>query len=174
MREYRVLGQVSSLHLHPDRGGESLRSVAAIEVVAGMGIKGNDRYFGRTSRSTGQPTIRQVSLMEREQISEHAKTLGLTEIAPGAVRANIETTGVSLVALVGKHVQIGEAVLLLCEARQPCAKMDAVCNGLRALMEQNRQGVLARIIRSGRIAAGDLIFRGQLDPDHDKLAPSKA
>jgi MOSC domain-containing protein YiiM len=35
--------------------------------------------------------------------------------------------------------------------------MDAVCAGLRALMENQRQGVLAEVIRSGRICVNDPI-----------------
>ena len=71
------------------------------------------------------------------------------------MRANIETTGVSLISLLGQHIQIGEAILHLYEARKPCEKMNAICAGLRSLMEPNKQGVLAQVIRSGRIRVGD-------------------
>ncbi len=95
--------------------------------------------------------------MAREEIARHAQALGLAEIAPGAVRANIETEGVELVSLLGKRLRVGGAILLLYEARTPCAKMDAICHGLRSLMEGNRQGVLAQVIESGPIAQGDPI-----------------
>lgn len=96
--------------------------------------------------------------MEREQISEHAASLGLERLEPGAVRANIETTGVNLISLLNQEIQIGEAILLFYEARLPCSKMDALCVDLRALMEENRQGVLAQVIHSGRIQIGDAIL----------------
>src|SRR5262245_61709370 len=134
------MGRIASLHLHPERAGEPLRAVEQIEVVEQKGIHGNPRKFGVISRSTGQPSKRQVTLIEREQISEHAATLGLQTIPPGAVRSNIETLGVNLIALIGKEVRVGEATLLFYEARTPCEKMDAICEGLRALMEDNRQG----------------------------------
>ena len=51
-------------------------SVDEFEAVEQKGIRGNPRKFGIISRDTGQPGKRQVSLMEREQISEHAATLG--------------------------------------------------------------------------------------------------
>src|SRR5258705_13436976 len=95
--------------------------------------------------------------MEREQIAEHAAALGLEFIPPGAVRSNIETTGIDLVSLIGKEIEIGEAILLLYGPRDPCAKMDAICEGLRELMLNNRQGVLAQVIRSGKIQSGDRI-----------------
>jgi len=153
----KLVGRVVSLHLHPARPGTPLKPVDFIDVVAEKGIEGEPRYFGRISQSTGQPSRRQVSLIEREQIAGHAATLGLETIPPGAVRANIETRGINLIALAGQQVEIGDAVLFLYEPRTPCQKMDAVCNGLRALMENNHQGVLAWIAKSGRIRVNDSI-----------------
>ena len=152
-----ILGRVASLHLHPQEPDGPLRSVESFEAVAGRGIAGDERYFGKMSRSTGGPSRRQVSLMEREQIAEHAATLGLETIAPGAVRANIETLGVKLVELVGQQWEIGEAIVHFYEARKPCHKMDAICAGLRGLMENSRQGVMAEVVKSGRIRVGDAI-----------------
>ena len=151
-------GRVASLHLHPADPGTPLQAVAAVELIAGQGIQGDTRYFGRLSRDTGQPTRRQVTLIEREQIAEHATALGLAAIAPGAVRSNIETTGINLIALLGREVEIGDAVLLLYAPRDPCAKMDAICQGLRARMMDSRQGVLAQVVRSGKIRVGDAIL----------------
>ena len=152
------LGHVASLHLHPAEPGASLLAVAAAELTEGKGISGAARYFGRLSSQTGQPTRRQVSLIEREQIAEHATALGLPAIPPGAVRSNIETVGINLIALLGCEVEIGGAVLRLYAPRDPCAKMDAICDGLRALMLNNRQGVLAEVVRSGTIHVGDAIL----------------
>jgi MOSC domain-containing protein YiiM len=152
------LGHVASLHLHPAEPGSPLQAVEAVEVVEGKGISGDARYFGRLSRDTGQPTRRQVSLIEREQIAEHAAGLGLPGIAPGAVRSNIETSGINLIALLGREIQIGEAVLHLYAPRDPCAKMDAICQGLRARMMDQRQGVLAEVVRSGKVRVGDAIL----------------
>jgi MOSC domain-containing protein YiiM len=150
-------GRVASLHLHPDQAGEPMRAAESFAVVAEKGIEGNGRYFARISRSTGQPGKRQLSLMEREQIAGHAAALGLPAIPAGAVRANIETTGIDLIALIGCEVQIGDAILCFYEARTPCEKMDRICQGLRTLMENRKQGVLAQVIRGGTIRVGDLI-----------------
>ena len=95
-------GRVASLHLHPPQPGAPLQCVEAIEVIEAKGIFGEPRYFGRLSRDIGQPNRRQISLIEREQLAEHAAGLGLQSIPPGAVRANIETLGINLVALVGR------------------------------------------------------------------------
>jgi MOSC domain-containing protein YiiM len=150
-------GLVASLHLHPREPGAALQTVEAVEAVEGKGILDEPRYFGRVSRDTGQPARRQITLIEREQIAEHAAGLGLPSISPGAVRSNIETTGINLISLIGREVEIGQAVLRLYAARDPCAKMDAICQGLRERMMEQRQGVLAEVVRSGRIAVGDSI-----------------
>src|SRR5437773_988702 len=98
-----IAGRVASLHLHPEKSGEPMRAVEQFEVVAAKGIFGNPRKFGAISRSTGQPSKRQVSLIEREQIGTHAATLGLQSIPPGAVRSNIETLDIDLIALIGRE-----------------------------------------------------------------------
>src|SRR5216684_643385 len=149
--------RVASLHLHPPGPGAPLESVEAVELVEAKGIQADARYFGRVSRDTGKPARRQVTLMEREQIAEHAGGLGLGSITPGAVRSNIETTGIDLVSLVGQEVAIGEAVLFLYAPRDPCEKMDVICKGLRERMLHNRQGVLAEVRRSGKVRVGDPI-----------------
>ncbi len=151
------LGHVASLHLHPAESGQPLQPVESFEVVEGKGVAGDARYFGRLSRDSGQPSRRQVTLIEREQIAEHAAGLGLPAIAPGAVRSNIETSGINLITLLGREIEIGEAVLRLYAPRDPCAKMDAICQGLRARMMDQRQGVLAEVVRSGKVRVGDLI-----------------
>ncbi len=155
--EPQAIGRVASLHLHPAKPGAPLSAVDSLEVAADKGIVGEPRYFGRVNPATDRPNHRQITLIEREQIAAHAAALGLTTILPGAVRANIETQGIQLVACVGRHIEIGKAVLLVYEPRMPCGKMDAVCQGLRALMQNNRQGVLARVVRSGRIRVNDPI-----------------
>ncbi len=150
-------GQVASLHLHPAEPGTPLASVEVVELVQDKGIEGDTRYFGRPGKSPTEPFRRQVSLIEREQIAEHAAGLGLKAIPAGAVRSNIETTGINLVALLGREIEIGEARLFLYTPRDPCAKMDAICLGLRERMMNSRQGVLAQVRRGGKVRIGDPI-----------------
>ncbi len=125
--------------------------VAVDEVLAETqkGLAGDPRYHGRSRR--------QVTLIAREELAEHAAALQCGEIVPGAARANLETTGVSLADWVGRELQVGEAILHIDELRDPCAKMDAVQPGLRARMDHGRQGVLARVVRGGLIRRGDSI-----------------
>ena len=152
-----AIGKVASLHLHPVTPGTPLQQTDQAQFVAAKGIEGDARYFGRLSRHTGEATRRQVTLMEREQIAEHAVAMGMKSIAAGRVRSNVETTGIDLVAMVGREIQIGDAVLFIHEPRDPCEKMDAICQGLRERMLNGRQGVIAEVRRSGRVRVGDEI-----------------
>lgn len=150
-------GQVASLHVHPEQSGAPLLTLDALELVARKGIREDIRYFNRKSRSTGQPTRRQVTLIEREQIQEHADFFGIPTISPGVVRSNIETTGIGLQDLLGWEVQVGEAVLFFYEPRTPCFQMERIHPGLQDQMKNGRQGVLAQVIRSGMVRVGDPI-----------------
>ena len=129
----------------------------SIEVESDAGIVGNIRYWQRQSRSTDQPTQRQVTLIEREQIAEHASALGLPGSAAGRVRSNIETEGINLVPLAGRDVRGGGAVLHIAAPRDPCHKMDEIAPGLRERMTYDKQGVLAVVVQSGTIKNGDAI-----------------
>jgi MOSC domain-containing protein YiiM len=150
------LGRIASLHLHPTEPGELLQTVSFIEVEKDKGIVGNPRKFAKRD-SKGEFSKRQVTLIEREQIAEHAAALGLETIAAGRIRSNIETDGVNLINLIGKEIQIGDAILFFYEARTGCSQMDDLCQGLRELAKGNRLGVLAQVIHSGRIQVGDAI-----------------
>src|SRR6185436_818204 len=140
-------GIVASLHVHSMRSAESMVDLTALTLVAEKGIQEDKRYFDRLDRA-GRPRRRQVTLIEREQVLAHADALNLAVIPPGAVRANIETTGISLIESIGKQLQIGEAVIRVYEARTPCSQMDLIAKGLRELMDNSRQGVLAVVIQS--------------------------
>lgn len=148
-------GKVASLHLHPRKAGDPLVPVARIEAVEGKGFVGDRRYFGRLSRRTGKPSRRQVTLIEREVLAAHATRLGGPPIQPGEARANIETEGIELAAMVGRRLRVGSMLLEVTQHRDPCAKMDAVQPGLRALMEPPCQGVIAVVVESGEAKVGD-------------------
>ena len=77
---------------------------------------------------------------------------------PSAMKPTyIETRGVNLIQFIGRQVRIGEALLLFYEARLPCSKMDAICQGLRELMLHDRQGVMAEVLQSGTIRVGSSV-----------------
>jgi len=145
-------GVVASVHLHPVISGNPFLTANELILVAGKGIKGNGegRMYDNGSR-------RQVSLIGREQLSEHAKALACSIFSPGAARSNIETEGINLIEWIGCNARIGEAELYLYAPRTPCRKMNAIVNGLRDQMADGNQGVMAEVTRSGTILVGDAI-----------------
>ena len=149
-------GTVASLHVHPKVSGDVMSPLPVLHLEADAGILEDPRYYGRKSRDGG-PSKRQVSVIEQEQLAEHAAVLGLESILPGQARANIETVGIDLQKLVGRRVQIGSAVLFFYAPRTPCEKMDRICQGLRQLMENARQGVMAQVVQSGEVRVGDTV-----------------
>lgn len=149
-------GRIESLHVHPQIAGETLLPAAEFNMVSGKGIREDKRYFGRRNRE-GLPSKRQVTIIEREILRDHASALGIADLAPGEARSNIEVTGISLVSLIGRNVQIGEAIVQFVEPRTPCHKMDKLAKGLRALMENGRQGVIAIVVKDGKVRPGDSI-----------------
>jgi MOSC domain-containing protein YiiM len=151
-----VQARVVSLHIHPEKSGAEMLSVQEFNLEAENGIVQDKRYFGRRS-SSGAPVKRQITLIEREQISEHAAALGCDDFPHGAVRSNIETEGIDLVPLAGKQIQIGTAILVIGSPRDPCEKMDRLAPGLRELMDHGKQGVLAQVLVSGKVRLGDSI-----------------
>lgn len=150
-------GTVASIHLHPTDRSRGLSSVDSVEFVAEAGLRGDQRYFGRKSRSTGGPSKRQVTLIERETLARHAAALGIPPLAPGIARSNIETSGIDLSTTIGHRLRVGTAVLQVVEPRTPCEKMDAIAPGLRTLMEAPNQGIIARVLESGHARIGDPI-----------------
>lgn len=149
-------GQITSLHIHPAEHGAPMLTLDALDLVAEKGILQDKRYFNRRSR-TGGPFKRQVTLIEREIIDQHTTHLGIPPLPPGTVRSNIETCGIDLIPLIGQKIQIGSAILLLVEPRTPCEQMNRIHPGLRALMENNKQGVIAQVLQSGIIKPGEMI-----------------
>src|SRR5712675_726850 len=75
-----IAGWVASLHIHPAGAGNSMCDVKELTLVEGKGIVEDKRYFARHSR-TDEPSVRQVSLIEREQIAEYSDKLDVCSIA---------------------------------------------------------------------------------------------
>ena len=115
----------------------------ALRLVEGLGIEGD--HHARPASS------RQVLLMAEE----NCDAFGL---APGEVRENIVTRGIDLQALpAGTRLEIGSAALEITKDCEPCSFIDSLRPGLRTKMV-GRRGMLARVIRSGQIHAGDPIL----------------
>ena len=151
-------GTVEGIYIAPD-SGEPMRSVDAVEAVAGRGLRG-DRYFrerGLYDRRDDLPEGTGVTLVEAEAL-EAAKRDEGTTLEPRETRRNILTRDVPLNHLVDREFRVGEATLVgerLCE---PCSYMESLADAdgaVDALV--HRGGLNATIVDSGTIAVDDEI-----------------
>lgn len=133
-------------------GEHPLVPVDAVECVAGRGIVG-DRFFDYKPDYKGQ-----LSLFSLEVFADLIAVTGAGEKSPSVVRRNLFTEGVDLNALVGREFTVGTVRLLGFEQCRPCFWMDsAVAPGAEDSL-QGRGGLRCKILRSGRIRAGDEIL----------------
>lgn len=175
------------------RSGEhtfSKRTVAAIELVEGHGVRG-DAHAGRTvqhrsrvARDPSQPNLRQVHLIGSELLATLAAA-GV-ELAPGALGENITTSGIDLLAVpVGTRLRIGEdgapagAVITVTGLRNPCRQIEDHRSGLLGLVVRRAAdgsvrrlaGVMGVVSRGGFVRPGDVIEVEPPPRPHHPLAP---
>ncbi|MGJ8679289.1 MOSC domain-containing protein [Paraglaciecola sp.] len=119
------------------------------EVTAKSGVEHDGR---------GKPGKRQVTVLSKEQWLEACEDIHT--VLPWTIRrANLFVEGVSFSQEdVGKHLKIGELILLINRETDPCPKMDAQHQGLTQALEPYwRGGVCCTVIQSGEIKLGDQV-----------------
>jgi MOSC domain-containing protein YiiM len=151
-----VSGIVESINV---AAGSGVAAVDKDEIVlmAGKGIVGDRNY-----QEAGAPPATQVTLVEREQIEHFCSTTGLS-VSARDTRRNVETSGVSLNALVGRRFRVGDVVLEGIELCEPCATLGRALQTSEVPSAQvvraftHRAGLRARIVEGGSIRRGDRI-----------------
>lgn len=96
---------------------------------------------------------------------EHAATF-----AAGGFGENVSTTGVTETDLcLGDRLRLGEALVEICQGRQPCWKLSAhtgIGEMAARLQKSGRTGWYYRVIEPGRVVAGDpVVLAGRRHPD---------
>jgi MOSC domain-containing protein YiiM len=121
---------------------EPMHEFAEVSAVENKGFQ--DCIHGRSG------SARQVLLMDLETLEEFG-------IAPGRVRENITTRGITLETLpLGERLRAGEALLEVTRPCEPCHQIDEIRQGLQEKI-RGRRGLLCRVVESGRIRRGDRI-----------------
>lgn len=113
------------------------------------------REAGVVGDFRGQPGKRQVSLVFAADWAAACADLG--QDAPWTLRrANFLVEGLANPRMAGGRVRIGAALLEVTGETDPCARMDAQLQGLRAALTPDwRGGVLARVLEAGAVRVGD-------------------
>jgi MOSC domain-containing protein YiiM len=135
------VANVSALFTSPGRGSAASTPHERVQAIAGSGFQGC---------AHANPPKREVLFVSQH----HLDALGLE---PGAIRENLTITGLDVHEWpVGQQVRVGEALFEITMVCDPCHKMDALREGLRAELE-DRRGMLARVLEGGEVAVGDAV-----------------
>ncbi|MCQ8239267.1 MOSC domain-containing protein [Rhizosaccharibacter radicis] len=121
------------------------------------GLEG-DRWAGRPGGA------RQVTILARESLAAIAAHLGRAALDPALLRRNLLVEGINLMALRGRAVRIGGAVLAVTGDCHPCSRMEEVLGpgGYNAV--RGHGGLTARVVLGGVIRLGDPVCRLLSDP----------
>ena len=126
--------------------GEKKTPVAQVELRPGHGIVG-DAHAGNWHR--------QVCLLAIESIRK-MQDMGLT-VDAGDFAENLTTEGVELVTLpIGAGVRIGDALLEITQIGKECHTRCAIYDQAGDCV-MPKEGVFARVIKGGKVQAGDRI-----------------
>jgi MOSC domain-containing protein YiiM len=92
----------------------------------------------------------------REQFPDHAAAL-----QPGGFGENVVADGLDETTVcLGDRFRLGEALVEICQGRQPCWKLAAhtgIAEMAAAMQKSGRTGWYYRVLEPGRVAAGDAI-----------------
>lgn len=133
------MASVSGLFVSPGKGSGLSTPVERARAVAGHGLEGC-AHAGRE---------------RREVLFASAKHLEAVGVEPGAIRENVTVAGADVQAWeIGQRVRAGGAIFEITMVCDPCHKMDALREGLRAELD-GRRGMLAVVVEGGAVAVGD-------------------
>lgn len=163
-------GRVAGVHRSPVHGF-SKQSVAAITLVAGIGVKGDAhggetvKHRSRVRADPSQPNLRQVHFIAAELLDD-LNAEGF-DIAPGGLGENVTTRGIALIALPrGTRLHLGEqAVVEITGLRNPCGQIEGFRKGLLKRMIGRAAdgspllltGIMGVVLEGGTVRAGDAI-----------------
>lgn len=99
---------------------------------------------------------RQVSLLAQESIDK-LKALGLEGLCTGKFAENITTEGITLYTLpVGTKFHMGDTIMEVSQIGKECHTKCAIFHQVGQCVMPT-EGIFARVIKGGRVRAGDVI-----------------
>ncbi|GAB3724526.1 MOSC domain-containing protein [Spirosoma lituiforme] len=142
-------GRVAWIGIRPERN-TAVEQVHSVAVSEKGGLVG-DHYRGQSGN-------RHVTLIQAEHLPVVAALLGRDTLDPALVRRNIVVSGLNLLALKDKQVQIGDVILAITGQCHPCSKMETILGpgGYNAM--RGHGGMTAKVIQGGQISVGDTVI----------------
>ena len=141
-------GRVEWIGVRPERRGP-VAVVESVDVSETEGLIG-DHY-------SGQLGSRHVTLIQAEHLPVVAALTNRDALDPALLRRNIVVSGLNLLALKDRQIQIGDAILHVTGLCHPCSKMEIALGpgGYNAL--RGHGGLTAKVVKSGTIRIGDAV-----------------
>jgi molybdenum cofactor synthesis domain-containing protein len=147
------MGKVLAVCMSPEKG-TAKQNVGRAEFVAGHGLKG-DAHAG--------PWHRQVSLLSHRKI-EDFRAKG-AKVEDGAFGENLVIEGIDFRSLpVGTILECGDVVLTMTQIGKECHSHCAIYKVMGDCI-MPREGVFAKVVKSGFISVGDDMIVRQLQSD---------
>ena len=132
--------RISNVWVSPAKKSGRMDARESALAIAGHGLEG--------CAHARPGTKRQVLFASRE----HLEAVG---VEPGRTRENFTVEGADVHDWpIGQRVRAGGATFEITMVCDPCYRMDEIRPGLQAELE-GRRGMLARVVESGAVAAGD-------------------
>jgi MOSC domain-containing protein YiiM len=134
------MARVAGLWTSPAKGSGRMEARDRVQAVEGQGLEGCAHARAGTKR--------QVLFAS----AQHLEALG---VEYGRIRENFTIEGADVHEWpVGQRVRVGDAEFEITMVCDPCSRMDEIRPGLREELE-GRRGMLARVVRTGEVSAGD-------------------
>jgi MOSC domain-containing protein YiiM len=149
-----MAGRLAGIARHAEPKG-AMETLDRIAVTMAEGVRGD--YRG--ARASAKPDRkRQVTIIESDGVHAAMAEAGAA-IQWSDCRRNLLVQGLRLPRAPGTRVRIGPTLVLeITDECDPCERMDALHEGLRAALTPDwRAGFLSRVLEDGEIAVGDEI-----------------
>ena len=158
-QQFSQSGTVQAIYLRPARGAHCIVT-QQVQAIAQQGLAG-DRSSSTPSRNP-LGSNRQITLIQAEHIAVISALVG-KPVDVAKLRRNLVVSGINLLATKNlfkdqpMQINIGEVILQVTGACEPCSKMEAVLGrgGYNAM--RGHGGITAKIIRGGAISVGDAV-----------------
>ena len=147
-------GQLLNIHI-AEAAGVAMKELQEATLIEGVGIEG-DRYASGRGYYSDRPDIREVTLIDEETLIALHRDHGI-ELLPSEHRRNLTTRNVPLKHLVGRRFKVGDTLLEGGRLNVPCKYLQTLLNKKVFVPLLNRSGLNCRIVKGGKIFAGDLV-----------------
>ena len=106
----------------------------------------------------GRPGKRAVTLVQAEHLAVIGALLGRDAIDPTLLRRNIVVSGLNLLAMKGRKMHVGSALLEVYGPCPPCSRMEEALGGGGYSAMRGHGGVYASVVASGSVEVGDVVW----------------